>query len=645
MVAVTSCSPAAKHSSTAASSTSVEQAARANANLYDCASVPPSQTCLSSYISTQGIRVDGVDITAGRQRFIEAVSFIDHADFADRMPQTLIVPTVRQMFAQTGKIFQESDWHISLEPPPTRNNFGQGFTIDLQGPISLQADIKNTGKFQITNLRSGDYTLRLYKEFTLTARQHSTQAHNRQCIVLESLRDIQITQDGPHQELGAITDFSFYYRPGNQSCDGRASEPGVAPTDSGDGFVQDLSAATATGSTAASTSTDSTNTATASAAGSSNTATASVASTDSTGTATASVASTSGTATDTSTLSTSNVTSTSTNTSVNTGPILTFSAVVHEYCGGSFKALVPNTSSNHSAWVLTQTARDIYAQALDANSELLDNLGPGTVLNGQNGACTNTAYTPALSLASANGVGVLALWNCTGDGVNRYWRGLVSANGSFAQSNQYLGGTLAYQACSYSPSILRSKCGAELLDHNLQVTTTTSMPASGTGLDAEIGITDGFASISGSTLRIYRHTDSTTCTATLAGPGMGLAESGDDIYAYNGRVLERIHRLDCQKATLATLRGGSDGFFVRAPVLLWRDGSLLAAGPTINSIHLDEIITAATTAALQRTQQIPLPQGSGTAYRLMHSTGSRLLTAIAGSNGCTQLRLSEVLDD
>jgi hypothetical protein len=175
----------------------------------------------------------------------------------------------------------------------------------------------------------------------------------------------------------------------------------------------------------------------------------------------------------------------------------------------------------------------------------------------------------------------------------------------------------------------------------MQTAFTTSLPTPG-GLNSEIGMNGGFASVSATTLKIYSVSANSTCSINLGGPGMGLVEAVDGtIYAYNGKVVQEVNKNTCVLSTHGNVRTGNDNFFVEAPKLIFSQGKIIAAGRTSNAVQFEEVLLAPA-LKLGRIQSVALPTGQGKVVSLIHSNGSRFVLAIETSAQCYELKASSI---
>jgi hypothetical protein len=609
-----------------ASTTTEETAAVANSTVFDCQGVGPLVNCLSGFIATQGFTLIEVNAQDGRSPTGEPQRFVDAADFGDRFVTASVIPSIDAYFKSQDQTFDVSAWTISLSPEVTRTNFGTSFTVDLQGPVSVTADIKNTGKFQITHLHSGTYSLRLYKELTLTYKNMTSGDSHTDCVVLENLRDVRLDDGTRHQELGAISDLTFYVRAG-KACDG--NKDGITIPTSAEVATADEDAPANSASTGGGTADE--NTTDAGSASPTDTATSS----------------TTGSITQATVAQPSPQPSPAPQPAPPPPPpppLLTFSGVLHTFCSSeSLLTYLPNAATDANPWFITKAGRDIRVQQADRNDQHLPLLASPITVNGPGNSCVNTSLD-ARFVAAAGATDLLVTWNCTGDGTNRYWRGIVAPDGSFSSANQFIGGTISYQMCSYAHDIPSYKCGSDLLNQSQSVTLTSLPSIASAGLNQEIPVSGGYATVSGSALTIYTQATNSVCSVTLAGTGMGLVEAADGtIYTYNGRVVESVDRSSCAVTNLGNVRAGSnDAYFLTAPTLVITEGNIVAGGLLTNVLQFEKV-TLGPPVAVGSIMSVGLAAADGLIGLVRTTAGTRFLTNILNGSGCREIRTSGVL--
>jgi hypothetical protein len=553
----------------------------------DCSNAPATVTCLAGFVATQGFGVVEIDAAMGRSPIPDGanVAFLDAADFADRFVPSVIIPRLRQQYQVPLNGLNE--WQIEFNPEITRKNFGEGFVVDLQGPQAITSDMRETGLFQITGLRQGRYALRLYKEFRLTYVQPASGERHTDCVVIDWYRsDIDIGANALHLELGAIDHYSFYVRRGSE-C-GESASPSST---SSNGSTGDRSIAGSGIDIPQRTSTS----------------------------------------------------SSSTNIVPKDVPVTKFGSPIRRFCHNSLQRFAPSYSTYIKPWVVYREDRELMAQKLDPDSSTLDPLGVATTLNSGPYICGDPAYSQELVQATAGSRGLLATWNCTGDGMNRFWRVVLGSENTYPYPNHFVGDSIDYQSCSFSEQVDLYRCGSRLFGPTMLIDRMTSLPSANTPNSWEQGIFEGFLVAVDNHLKRLRANTGSSVSLDLNGNLAGLAESYDgSTYAYDGRVLQRIDSATFTATTVGVARPGTEAFYSVRPLLLALGNHLVAAGRVGNTM-LIERIDMTPKVKLSGLTQLMLPHGEGEVYPLVTRLGTRLVAVVKATDGCQELSLSDLL--
>jgi hypothetical protein len=526
----------------------------------DCTGIDDKTNCLAGYLATQEFSISEIDASHGRSPLVGGaeVTFLDAADFADRFAASVIVPRLKAQF--NLPLVGSQEWQISFEPQIGRDTFGRGFMLDMQGPHALALSIQDAGRFQLAAMRDGQYAARLFKEFRLRYVQPTTGELHTDCVVIDWYRpDINFGPSSRHLELGPIKQYSFYMRRGSECGSDAVVASTATPSD-----VAPLPAVTVSGGGGG---------------------------------------------------------SAINRTTVADAAVTRFGAVIGRYCGEQLIAYVPSEIATVNPWLVKRDGRDLIAQQLDANSQTLSAVGTPTRITGQNYICANTAYSQLLVTAAAGRgrltnnlmdnlmAALMVTWNCTGDGVDRYWQSLVGPNQPLSGTNSFIGNTIDYEHCRYHDQLNQFACGSRLYNSDLSL---------GEG---------------------------TFKTTEVESPYTGVTElNPDTLAAYDGRWLWQINQATGVPSNVGATRSLGEALFMSRPILLKVGQHLIAAGRVFNTLLIEQIDLVPTVRA-RGTIQIPLPMGEGDIYPVVSTLGTRLLTLITNTDGCREMRLSDVLPE
>jgi hypothetical protein len=333
-------------------------------------------------------------------------------------------------------------------------------------------------------------------------------------------------------------------------------------------------------------------------------------------------------------------------------PFLSFPSVPQRtFCdsGTTISGIVGNPTSSTYPWIVQKTSgtpAKLFSSAfLPDSATLADATGTFPAqLSGLETACESTSYDPIFLLGAVNSQGQLhAVYNCTGGGVNRYWKRGINIDGSLGSASAFLGNTLLFSSCTFNSSVQKFKCGNRLVASAFGDAATASvLDALNLASTAETKTSDGFAFVVGSTLHMFRsQTATTACTASLGAEGAGLVSSSDGsfVFAYNGMTLSKVSTSSCSRTAIGTTRETSLGISGPPRLTLSSDGNIVALWEQTTGSIIEKVSSTNGSLASIVGKTFSGTLSGQRSWIVKAATGSRIVV-LGSSGGCQTLEIS-----